>query len=178
MSAEDSSRRIVRPVTGTVWLVVVAVVVVILLADIVLRGGWAMAARFAPWMLAVIWIMWVFFDRPRVILEADAVEVRNPLLATRIPWSAIEDITLRWQVSFHLAGGSDVRAWATTARRPHRSGAAQPVDRELEIMRERLESARKAGEADAASLVRVWAWPEIISGSALILWCAVSPFFG
>lgn len=54
---------------------------------------------------------YVLFVRPEVALTLDGVDVRNPLRDTHIPWSALEDVSARWNLQVY-SGGKSYAAWA------------------------------------------------------------------
>jgi len=180
MTRPESASRTIRSRAGLVWLVIAGVAMLALLGDVLLRGGWSMTLRIAPWLLLAAWFLWVFFAAPRVEVRQDGVTVHNPLRITVIPWSAIREISLRWQIAFHLTDGREVQAWATVSRRPHRQGELQPVDRELEILRERLERARTEearsmpGTDGGPGIRRSWDLPALVALGVLAAWAAAA----
>lgn len=171
MTHPDATTRTIRGNAGIVWLVVTAVVVLFLLGDVVVRGSWYEALLIAPWLLLPVWFVWVFLYAPRVTADRHGVRVRNPLRTTSVPWSAVREITLRWQTAFRLADGREVQAWAIPAKRPNRRTHDQPAERETEILQELHESAQGA---DGGEVRRNWDAPAIASLVVILAWAAVA----
>ena len=171
----DEPRRVIRPTSGAVWLAITGVAVLLLLGDVVIRGGWAQALLIAPWPLLLVWFVYVFVWAPHIAADARGVTVHNILRSTRIPWAAIDDIVLRWQIEFRLKpefGRRPVQAWGAPARRPTRRTREQPADREAEILLEMRE-----GADDLTAEPRIthdWDLVGIVSFVVLAVWAAVA----
>jgi len=177
MTHPSEQERTVRSRAGYVWLLLASVVVLALLVDVFVRSGLPLTLRIAPWLLLVVWFLWVVFASPHIQVRDGGVDVHNPLRVTEIPWSQVESITLRWQIVFHLHDGRQVAAWAAAARRPHRQGQGkgQPIDRELEILRERHAAASTSPTPAPQSPVRRrWTLPALLILTALLAWSLAS----
>ncbi|WOF24432.1 PH domain-containing protein [Microbacterium betulae] len=171
MSRPDATSRTIRGNAGIVWLVLTAAVVLFLLGDVVVRGGAYQALLIAPWLLLPVWFVWVFLYAPHVTADRQGVRVRNPLRTTEIPWDAVREITLRWQVAFRLADGREIQAWAVAAKRPNRRSHDQPAERETEILRELRENALPSVGGEAR---QSWDVPALASLLALLAWAAAA----
>ncbi|WP_261164446.1 PH domain-containing protein [Microbacterium sp. Marseille-Q6965] len=171
----DELRREIRPTSGRVWLILTAVLVVSLLGDAVIRGGWLQAALIAPWPLALLWFIYVFVYAPHVVADEAGVTVHNILRITRVPWGAIEDIAMRWQLEVRLtreAGGRTIQAWGAPARRPRGRVRDQPADLEAEILREMKVNADAS--PSGAGVTRSWDLLGIASLVVIAVWGAIA----
>ncbi|GAA3651065.1 PH domain-containing protein [Microbacterium marinilacus] len=178
--------RILRAPTGLVWLVGVAAVVLFLLGDVVVRGSWAQALLIAPWMLIPVWFAAVMFYLPHVAATESGVRVQNVLRVVELPWSAVDEVSMRWQLEFRLTaeaaatgvgGGKGlVSAWAVSRRRTaptaaRRRAAADESDATLEVLRDLH---RAATEERGAAPTRSWYLLPLWSAAAIVVLCAAS----
>lgn len=110
-----------RLTTGRVVSWVVAVAAVVLVLDIVRRGQLGPYAGMVCLLLAVVPTVYLLGVRPAVVEGPNALEVRNPLRTTVIPWAAVEDVDVTDVLRVRY-GGPDhetyVRCFAVPRRRP------------------------------------------------------------
>ncbi|HTS98392.1 MAG TPA: PH domain-containing protein [Streptosporangiaceae bacterium] len=96
---------------------------VIVLADIVFTGRNHTGAEIVSTLALVTGVVYACALRPRVVADADAVAVRNPLRDHRIPWGSVAAIDLRESVQVHCLAepgakrGKVIHSWALYAQR-------------------------------------------------------------
>lgn len=157
--------RVFRAASGTVAVIVAAIVTLLLLVDAVVRAGWAEMLLLAPWMLLVLWFIYVSTFVSHLSIDAGGATVQNFLRVTRIPWGAVTDVGIRYQVRFTLADGSIVNAFGgPVAGRPARPGLRPdtspraripPALRDLELIREQWQQSTDADSTEG-TLSRTW----------------------
>lgn len=105
------SRVVFRPMASVILGGLVVLFAAYLLADTVRRGegpgAWALGAGLVLGGLVV----WVSSVRPAVVAGATALQVRNPLREHVIPWGAIDDMRLRFQLDVYV-DDETYNAWA------------------------------------------------------------------
>lgn len=178
-------RSVLRAPTGLFGLVGVAVLVVFLLVDVVVRGGWLQAVLIAPWMLIPVWFVYALWFAPHVSAGADGVRVHNVLRIVDLPWQTVDDVRMRWQLEFVLTdaarvqdgrriGGRDgiVQAWAITAKRRMTGRARAAAERSeaetLEVLRGLRAS---AGTRHDARITRSWDVPSLVAAVVIAAAC-------
>ncbi len=87
--------------------------------DLALAGRTADLLDVLPWLLLVCVVVWAVFWRPAVLVDDDAVTLRNPLRETRVPWSALEGVETRFALTLLTERGRH-QSWAAAA--PGRPG--------------------------------------------------------
>jgi len=121
---------VLRALMSMIAFWVVIVVAAFFVGDALIRGRWSTGLRAAGVLLFVIWALWVFLYRMSIVVDRNAVTVRNLLRFTRIPWAQIADFDRRYQVRVILHDGTAVDCWGspfpgrTAARRS--SGSTIP----------------------------------------------------
>ncbi len=184
-----ANRRVIRAGSPlfTFWLVVACVV--LLLGDAAGQGDWPVfALALAPSLLAV-WLGWMLFLRPCIIVTSDRLTVRNIGRVIEMPWGSVGELRLRFGVVVELADGRHVNCWGGpfgarpgTARRAvqaRRNGEEPRPDAgtaaiaSLEAVRAEAMDAAAADPRRAAALiapvVRRWdGWP-LLLGAALVV---------
>ena len=178
-------RRVFRAPSGAIGLVVGGVIALVLLIDVVIRAGWLDLFLLAPWVLLVLWIVYVLTFASHVATDTEGATVQNLLRVVRVPWARVTEVSMRYQVSFALDDGSAVRAFGgPVAGRPGRLGRRDdsprarrepPALRDLELIREQWESSREDA-APAAAVRRSWDLLGLISLAVIVVW-AVSAVF-
>lgn len=171
--------RVFRAASGTVAVVVAAVVTLLLLVDAVVRAGWGEMLLLAPWLLLVLWFIYVATFVSHVSVDAGGATVQNFLRVTRIPWRSVTDIGFRYQVRFTLTDGSLVNAFGgPVAGRPARPGLrpdtsprarTPPALRDLEVIRDQWQQATDADSSEG-TLRRTWDLRAIVVLVGLAIW--------
>jgi hypothetical protein len=106
------------------WAWVIFAVAVLL--DIAFTGRNHTAAEIAVTVVFITGLIYACALRPRVVADADAVTVQNPLRDHRIPWGSVTAVDLRESVQVHCARepgdkrGKVVHSWALYAHRRQR----------------------------------------------------------
>ncbi|MFJ6679086.1 PH domain-containing protein [Microbacterium sp. NPDC091382] len=156
----------------------------LLLGDAVIRAGWGEMLLLAPWMLLVLWFIYVATFVSHIAIDANGATVQNLLRVVRIPWDRVSDIGIRYQVRFTLDDGRIVSAFGgPVAGRPPRPGLRPdtspraripPAVRDLDLIREQWQSSGETGSG-AGSVVRRWDVRTIGVLAVIIAWalCAV-----
>lgn len=131
-------------------MIVAVVVALALLVDAAVRAGIGEMLLLAPWVLLVLWFVYVLVYAPHIRTDAVGVRVHNLLRIVEFPWNAVRDIELRWQVRFRLSTGQDVASFGgpvagRPGRPPVRFGGGErrepPALRDVELLREQWISA-------------------------------------
>ena len=167
-------------VTGSVILFAICGVISAgLLIDAVVRAGLIEALLLAPWMLLILWVIYVVGIASDVRADRRGAGVQNLLRRTWMPWNRVKRIAMRWQLELTLDDGAVVRCFGSPGRtRPRRigpertredgNGAAE--DDIAKMQRFRLDPELHAD----AVVVRTWDWPAIIALAVLVLWAVVA----
>lgn len=171
--------RIFR-VTGAAWLLgLTAAIAIALLVEAAVRSGVGQALLLAPWLLLVIWVVYVVGIASDVRADAAGVEVQNLLRRTAVPWSRVKRIALRWQLELTLDAGAVVRCFGGPSRsRPRRigpertreDGNGEAADGIARLQKLRLE----AEVPPDAAVVRSWDWASILAFAVLAVWAGVA----
>ncbi|AZS37233.1 hypothetical protein CVS47_01865 [Microbacterium lemovicicum] len=153
-----------RATSGTIALIAAGVVALLLLGDAVVRAGWGQMLLLAPWVLLVVWLIYVSMYASAIETDAAGATVQNFLRRTRVPWAKVQDIRLRYQVVFELDDGRLFKAYGgPVAGRPVRDRGRMglqmrrepPALRELSLIQEQWETAREQGTPDTP-VTRSW----------------------
>ena len=99
-----ASRRIFRSTSAAIGMVASAGIAGLLLIDAFVRGGVEQGLLITPWVLLVLWGIYVFSYAPHVRTDADGIRLHNVLNVIDIPWSQVSAIRLRWQLEVALGG--------------------------------------------------------------------------
>ncbi|QCR42833.1 hypothetical protein C1N91_04005 [Curtobacterium sp. SGAir0471] len=156
----------------------VAVLGLFLLVDAAARGSWDVVWSAVGPVVAVVWVLWLLTVRPVVRLDDDALTVVNPLRTTRIPWAAVADVRLRWQIVVQTAEGNTVTCRGGPSIRGSRPGRRGELSvphepEELRTIRRRWHSRRASSPADIA-VRREWDRPAVVAGAAAAVLLVVS----
>ncbi|VXC03614.1 conserved membrane hypothetical protein [Microbacterium sp. 8M] len=177
--------RTYRASTGIAVLVVCAALSVFLLGDAVVRGSWGLMLLFAPWVLLVLWLIYVISVASMVHVDEEGAKVQNLLRRTRFGWRRVTELDLRWQLDFTLDDGRTLRCWGGPGRiqspRMKRSGEVT-VPQSLQALtdvRVRWENAVErpagaAGEGADAPIRRSWDWPALGALLVIVVWAAIA----
>ncbi|TCL78001.1 MULTISPECIES: PH domain-containing protein [unclassified Curtobacterium] len=155
----------------------VAVLGLFLLVDAAVRGSWIVVLDAVGPIAVLVWVLWVLTYRPCIRIDDTAVTVVNPLRRTVVPWHAVADVKLRWQIVIETVAGRRVQCWGgpslprpKPARRGERAVLRQPD--EMTVLLDRWAEQRAvAGDGDA---VRGWDRPAVIVGAVALALLAVS----
>ncbi len=156
----------------------VAVLGCFLLVDAVARGSWEVVWSAIGPVAAVVWALWLLTVRPVVRLDDDALTVVNPLRTTRIPWAAVADVRLRWQIVVQTVDGRAVTCRGGPSIRGSRPGRRGELSvpyepEELRTIRHRWRSRRASNPGDTA-VRRAWDRPAVVSGAVVAALLVVS----
>ncbi|MER7448227.1 PH domain-containing protein [Microbacterium sp. NPDC097977] len=171
--------RTFRAASGSVSLVICALLALFLLGDAVVRAGWWSMLLLAPWVLLGLWVVYEIAFVSMVRVDSEGATVQNMLRRTSFGWAAVRDIDLRWQLVFTLADGSDVTCYggparARPVRRPGAEGEAAKAPtglRDLTDIRDRWEAVPSTGQAP---IRRTWDVRALSALAVILLWAAVS----
>jgi len=174
-------RRVFRAASGPIALITVSVIALFLLGDAVLRAGPADALLLAPWVLLVVWVVYVMMYASCVAIDVSGATVQNYLRRTMMPWTRVEDIRMRWQVVFELDDGTEVKAFGGPAGRPGRTerrakarpGSPPPALQELRLIQEQWQTARDEG-APAGDVRRSWDYAALGALAVIVVWAVVA----
>lgn len=184
MAASSSSRRLFRSKSAIAAIGIAGVLALVLLADVVIRGGWPDLLLLAPWILLGVWVTYVVFFASFVAIDDDGVSVQNLLRRHRMPWARVATIQLRWQLVFGLDDGSMISCFGGIVGGPSRVRAerraedrdrrttAPPTSLELEAVLDRWEVGRD-GES-AGGVRHSWDWWMLAGLAGLVLWCIIA----
>lgn len=164
---------------GVVMLVICAVLAVVLLGDAVIRAGLGSAMLLAPWVLLVLWAVYVAGVASSIRPQPDGVLVQNLLRRTFAPWSRVTAITMRWQIEITLDDGRVLTCFGGPARsRPQRLGPGRvredangPADDLVATMRKAKAAARGASDAPVR---RGWDVPALTALAVLLAWAVAA----
>ena len=177
--------RTYRASTGIAVLVVCAVLSVFLLGDAVVRGSWGLMLLFMPWVLLVLWLIYVVSVASMVHVDEEGASVQNFLRRTRFGWRRVTELDLRWQLDFTLDDGRKLACWGGPGRiqspRMKRSGEVT-VPQSLQALtdvRARWEHAVElpadtTGAGVDAPIRRSWDWPAIGALVVIVVWAAIA----
>lgn len=180
-AAAAPPQRVLRATSGTIAMIVSGVVAIVLLGDAVIRAGFLEMLRLSPWVLLALWCVYVLMYAPHIAFDRRGATVQNYLRRTSVPWSAVRDVRMRWQIVFDLSDGAQLKAYGgPVAGRPgraERKSDAGPRANVPQSLRELgwLRDAWIEAEPDAADAAvrRSWDVPAL-AALAVILVGAVS----
>lgn len=182
-----------RLTTGRVVAIVVAAVVLIVAVDAWRRGELRADGPAICLLLAVLPLIYVLGLRPALLEGPLALEVRNPLRTTIVPWSAVTEVDVVDVLRIRVGDRDEVRCFAVPRRRPApsalrsasstglvlpprdpRSGweppprepRAEALAQRLRDMRDLHGRAAAAAEGSPATVTTTWA-PDALAALAL-----------
>jgi hypothetical protein len=178
--------RTFRAVTGIFSFALAVLAAAYVLGDAAVRAGWQSMVLLAPWVLLVLWALFVIGPASTIRMDDVGVRVQNMLRRTDFGWKRLRDVDLRWQVVFALDDGTEVTSFGGPARaRPRRVPGSVVGDtdhaparsrvpagyRELTEIRDRWESADAAADAP---IRRSWDRPALIALATIAVWAIVA----
>lgn len=166
--------QVYRSGTAQVLGILTVLICAAALVSLALRGGTRDLLRFAGPVLAVAWVAWFGYWRPRVVLDDEGLIMRNVLRTVHVPWSAVREVHSRYGLRVDTADAS-YNAWAVAA--PAGRDRLRGGDTEASLMvRRRLERLRGLGlvaeagpEASPPEPRVAWELPALVSAGALAL---------
>ena len=116
MAPKTSTVRHVFRQRSSVWLAALSGATGLLFLLSLVRS-WAQYPRplFGAWVLFGLALTWSVFVRPAVLIDAEAVTIRNIVRDVHIPWAALTDVTTRWNLKV-MAGDRGYNAWAISSQ--------------------------------------------------------------
>ncbi|QKS17213.1 PH domain-containing protein [Curtobacterium sp. Csp2] len=154
----------------------VALLGLFLLGDAAVRGSWDVVLTALGPLAVLVWALWVLTYRPSIRLDDDALTVVNPLRETRVPWGAVADVRLRWQIVVETTEGRRIPCWGgPSAPRPattRRGTQQQPA--QMSVLLDRWAERRAAATAGGGAVQRGWDRPALVTGAVAALLLAVS----
>ncbi len=147
-------------------------VAVVLLVDAVLRGGWWNAILLSPWVALGIWTVYVGLYASAVTTDDEGILIQNLLRRTRVPWSAVVDIQLRYQLVVVTSAGARIACYggpsagpaSATVRRA--GGGAGRAIRTTAAIRDAW---RSASPRPGAAIRRGWDRPALMALGVILL---------
>lgn len=181
MSGSEQSEgvRTFRAPSGPAAVVIGSLLAVFLLGDAVLRAGWGQMLLLAPWVLLVLWIVYVNSFASAVRIDDEGVVVQNLLRRIEFGWRRVRDVELRWQLVFSLDDGSDVSCYGGPAkagsfRMPTRGDGEERVPAGLRALAE-IEQRRDAASLAAdAPIRRSWDRPALVALAVIVVWAILA----
>lgn len=185
MTGSGAGRLVYQPVMSRIGAAAYGVFAIWWVAEAVLDGGGATVAVAGPLLLAVGLAVYGVFWRPAVIVDDEAVELRNVLRDVRVSWPSLEAVDTRFALTL-LIGDSRFRSWAAaapgrpsplagavTGRQPQAAGDAIRSSRSLQadsgaaafMVNQRWEARRHVGGASQVTVRWVRIWPAIAVAS-------------
>jgi hypothetical protein len=156
-----------RSPSAVVGLIASAIVAAFLLGDVLIRAGFGTTLLIAPWVLLLLWAVYVAAFASVVVTDDDGITVQNFLRRTRVPWGQVTDIALRYQLVVTTRDGRRVTAFGgpVSGRAWRRSGDADgrrmpTALRDTDSIRDRWEAADVT--PDGGRVVRSWDIPALV----------------
>jgi hypothetical protein len=127
---------VLRPTSGKVLTVVIGLFSTIGLFSFAFRGEWRDVIGFAPLGVTVVYVCWLLFWYPCVVVEPSGVTVRNPLRSFVVSWPAIVRIDTRYALTLFTRSTKKIVAWSAPSPsryagintvRPDLGGLHRPV---------------------------------------------------
>ncbi|MDX2375767.1 PH domain-containing protein [Microbacterium sp. LRZ72] len=174
--------QVFRPPIATVTLFAAAVLAGFLLVDALVRAGVVEMLLLAPWVLIPLWVVYLLSYTSHIRVDAAGATVQNLLRIVRIPWAAVAEIDLGWQIGFTLHDGTVIRSFGGPSRsrpgRTRRADNGEPRvtagERQLERMREQWRAAGAEQRTEAGGVRRSWDVPALLVGLALAVWAVAA----
>ena len=177
----DPDVRTLRPIGGLALVCAVAVLVLLLLVDAVVRGSWAQMLLLAPWPLLVLWVTYEAAAASFVRMDAVGVTVQNGLRRTSFGWQRVRGVDFRWQLEFAL----DDDTTATALGGPARARPPRQSDQEREVEGPRVptgvrvltEITERRDQAPSTAddpIRRSWDAPALVALGVIVAWAAVA----
>jgi hypothetical protein len=181
VTAEDKSEgvRTFRAPSGPAALVIGSLLALFLLGDAVVRAGWGQMLLLAPWLLVVLWIVYVNSFASAVRIDDDGVVVQNLLRRVAFGWQRVRAVDLRWQLVFSLDDGTDLSCYGGPAkagpiRMPSRGDAEERIPSGIRALTEIEERWQAAPDRADAPITRSWDRPAVIALIVIVVWAVLA----
>lgn len=181
MASDDNPEgvRTFRASSGPAVLVIGSLLGLFLLGDAVLRAGWGQMLLLAPWVLLVLWIVYVNSFASSVRIDDDGVVVQNLLRRIEFGWQRVRAVDLRWQLVFSLDDGTDLSCYGGPAkagpvRMPSRGDAEEKVPAGIRALTEIEERWQAATATAEAPIRRSWDRPAVIALGVIAAWAVIA----
>lgn len=164
----------IRSTSGIVSTIVALIVAAVLIGDLAIRGTAIQVLKYTPWMLLVVYLIYLMVGASSVRIAPQSLIVRNMLRRHTIAWRDVTDVTVRYQVFVHTNDDHSTPLMAgPAAGRPGRvAGARGEGYRPAPIMvlRDEITAAWERGkEAPDQRTTHGWDVPLVAVGSALLV---------
>jgi hypothetical protein len=106
--------EIFRPRSGYFLAGIVLVLGIALSASLWLTDSFKSAMSGTFWVAAAIIASYLVFVHPKVTISDEGVEVTNPFLTVTLGWNLVEEIEVRYALTF-VTNSKKISAWAATA---------------------------------------------------------------
>ncbi|PRB15204.1 hypothetical protein CQ042_09695 [Microbacterium sp. MYb62] len=180
MSDEQSEGvRTFRAPSGPAALLIGTLLALFLLGDAVVRAGWGQMMLLAPWVLLVLWIVYVNSFASSIRVDDDGVRVQNALRRIEFGWQRVRAVDLRWQLVFSLDDGKDLSCYggpakAGSIRMPSRSDGEEKVPAGIRALTEIEERWQAAPDTADAPIRRSWDRPAVIALGVIVVWAVIA----
>lgn len=137
------------------------------------------ALLLAPWILLALWAIYVGVFASSVTSSADGLRVQNFLRITRIPFSAVADIRMRYQLVIETTEGRTITCYGgpvsarSGSRRSSSDDRPATGSRDAERIIDDWQSALEP-TAVPAPVRRMWDVPALVSFIALVVWAGIA----
>jgi len=162
---------------------VCVIIAVLLLGDAAVRAGVATALLLAPWVLLVLWGVYVVAVASTVRVRPDGVFVQNLLRTTFAPWGRVQRIDMRWQIEITLDDGAVLTCFGGPAvRRPQRLGPGRTKEDGNAAADDIVASLRKAKataveQSPTAPVRRGWDARALVILVVIVAWAVAAVLF-
>lgn len=102
-----------------------------LVYDALAAGAVLFTLASLPWLLLVLWVIYVLTVRPCLIVRRNELVIVNVGREHHLPWSTIADLTSRYQLAVVLHDGRRIVSWGAPSLGVDRAsvwGAGRPAD--------------------------------------------------
>jgi hypothetical protein len=106
--------EIFRPRSGYVLAGIVLILGIALSASLWVTDNFKSAVSGTLWAAAAIIAGYLVFVHPKVTIFDEGVKVTNPFLAVTLGWNLVDEIEVRYALTF-VTASKQISAWAATA---------------------------------------------------------------
>lgn len=120
-------RLVLRSRSAYLLFGLVALIVVAMAVDGFVRGAAWQTLLVLPWLVAILWFIYLVLLRPCAVVDAQGVTVVNVFRRHRIPWPRLAEVVSRYQLTLTRDDGRRVSSWGapTTGVGGGRFGASR-----------------------------------------------------